>query len=513
MSTEQGWVGFRVEGSFITDFARNLLLEGNPDQAVSFLGDLSHDDGGGMSLDEKFAVLRGQKRLEGCNLLDLVDEPPETAAEWLDTVRSSLGILVRHKWRVWKVHSVFVYTPRYRHELSNIAHEIGRSATQAIFGTDDHLLNLLLRNQFGTDTGVVAVTVPVTDPCEITKSFIAGRHTVILTPLDSLMGLILDGVDIPPVEQADIRSCRRVKACHNMNGLTTYYDPAQEVPAVNHAVNEESALRLQADGELAFVQQADELLEDYEERVDMAVEARKMLNGVREKVLEANGPEMLTIKITSELSLLVPKVPFTAWSMRSKEGGPKWEPFSPPDMKQLNDNLTHTDWVVGATVVTPQGTRAMQVDDWIDGIPHYGVRGASRADKKLLEDACYAVSANIQYPGHPEDTFLPDHQHRAVALTGKGIVRGVARHLNPGDEVPPGTVVVLRDGRPEQAVLIDKGLACITPMGGAVSHLAQVSLERDRILVRVTDAREVIPDGEKVLVDATDGFVFVLRRW
>ena len=61
-------VGFSIDGKWLADFSRTRVEEGDYQHALRILDCLS-----GMSLDDKVAILKGEKDLDGVNELNLID--------------------------------------------------------------------------------------------------------------------------------------------------------------------------------------------------------------------------------------------------------------------------------------------------------------------------------------------------------------------------------------------------------------------------------------------------------
>ncbi len=93
-------VTFRISGEHITNVARNLVCEGDWESAFRMLT----DDIVGLGLENVYAILRGQKKLIGCNDVELVDDEP--TAEYLKQLDFLYGGVVRRGDEYWKPYAV-----------------------------------------------------------------------------------------------------------------------------------------------------------------------------------------------------------------------------------------------------------------------------------------------------------------------------------------------------------------------------------------------------------------------
>jgi hypothetical protein len=93
-------VTFRVSGEHITGVARDLVCEGDWESAFRMLT----DDIVGLGLENVYAILRGQKKLVGCNDIELVDDEP--TAEYLEQIDFLYGGVVRRGDEYWKPYAV-----------------------------------------------------------------------------------------------------------------------------------------------------------------------------------------------------------------------------------------------------------------------------------------------------------------------------------------------------------------------------------------------------------------------
>lgn len=89
MTTEM--ISFKVEGQFITDFARTRVIEGCWRHALSILDSIC-----GTDYELRMQILRCEKRFVGVNTFELVDEDPERdeVKKYLELLRYQYGELL-----------------------------------------------------------------------------------------------------------------------------------------------------------------------------------------------------------------------------------------------------------------------------------------------------------------------------------------------------------------------------------------------------------------------------------
>lgn len=189
----------------------------------------------------------------------------------------------------------------------------------------------------------------------------------------------------------------------------------------------------------------------------------------RKTILERNGGEMLDLTdVEGNVVATVPKRPFMAYALARTESKhlASWEPVCPQGLKLPGDSRAHTDWFVGMG-----GTLE-------DGYPYDSpLHRAATHTMFLVQEAVAGVSCSVLVPGPA--------------------VEGVV-----GQDV-----VVLPNLAPDHLPKLLTARAVITEQGGELAHLAQVALERSIPMVRMEDARTRFRPGMRVRVDATRGEV------
>jgi len=95
---------------------------------------------------------------------------------------------------------------------------------------------------------------------------------------------------------------------------------------------------------------------------------------------------------------------------------------------------------------------------------------------------------------------------------GKGLVEGRVHLASDADLSIPkekGFVLVCSQTNPSYLILLMKSSGVITETGGIVSHAAIISREIGiPCIVGAKDALSVLKEGQKVLLDASNGVVY-----
>ena len=174
----------------------------------------------------------------------------------------------------------------------------------------------------------------------------------------------------------------------------------------------------------------------------------------------------------------VPRAPFEIWALRRSRvsGLPNWNVVSPSSLKTCNDDRYHTDWMIGGGIPLEAAYR--------DGI---------------LSSAVYDEQFRIQR----------ERAHYSVnVLCGDGFARGKIWHAKP-DAIVYGAIAVIPHAGPEYEEVARASLAVITEKGGQLSHLSVVGLESGLKMVRISNALEIFPEGTEVVVNCSEGEIWV----
>ena len=94
-------LNFSIDGKWLADFSRTRVEEGDYQHALRILDCLE-----GMGLDDKIAILKGEKDLEGVNSLNLVEGSEELKAEVEKFYQYKYGSLLRFENRYYEPYMV-----------------------------------------------------------------------------------------------------------------------------------------------------------------------------------------------------------------------------------------------------------------------------------------------------------------------------------------------------------------------------------------------------------------------
>lgn len=212
----------------------------------------------------------------------------------------------------------------------------------------------------------------------------------------------------------------------------------------------------------------------------------KRIEHAREQIVkQANDTGWMDFRWGARM-LRVPKGAFECWSLRRtvnwKDATP-WKIMSGEEWKQMGDDPYHTDWMLGA---------GLDLDLW-------------RSDK-TLRDAAYDASFALQHEGRSGllGTIL-------VPLRVPVIASVV--HPKPNQswyvayDCQP-SVIVLPNLSPQYVNALLGASLVITEEGGALAHLSQLGREKGLPILRVQNARKLIPEGCTVRVDISGEIFF-----
>lgn len=225
------------------------------------------------------------------------------------------------------------------------------------------------------------------------------------------------------------------------------------------------------------------------ERLAFEVSEGQMEHARRQILAQANDSGWLDLPWKGQV-LKVPKGAFECWALRrtkDRERATPWKVMSGKDWKQVGDDPYHTDWMLGA---------GLEPNLW--------------HRDKTLQDAAYKLHFAIQ---HPDSAPLPDmfRANVLVALTQAVVGQVVypkagAAWYDGGDR----KVIVVPNLSPRYALALEGASLVISEAGGRLAHLSQVGMERGIPVLRLEDARQHLPEGTWVRVEAQSGEIEVV---
>lgn len=229
-------------------------------------------------------------------------------------------------------------------------------------------------------------------------------------------------------------------------------------------------------------EEADEVLRKAREDDDLRERAYKATLAVyRTKILAQAGDDLFEMTYKKH-TLKVPRAPFEHWALGRtalKPFAPPWEPVCPSGMKLQLDDPYHTDWMVGAGL-------DLYKDYHDDKLRKASYNASWEVQQKYSEWKCQVLVAGIGRSHY-----------------------GAIVHPKPGEPCEAGQVVVLPSLDPKYLEATLKAGAIITEQGGALAHLATVSLERGTPVVRVEGALKTYLPKMRVTVNTAEGTITI----
>lgn len=464
-------IPFRVTGEFITNFARDLVLEGKWDRALRNLMDTLH----GMTYDFAIKILSGESRLIGVNNdIELVDELQEEAAKyqkkvaWLyaGTIRLTDDICFRpyawvSNWGPADMHSAGSLQNSHRGAWNGYLKEV--YPWRSIFYADSRKNDVLMYLNLPYDGGRPGASVLWKKAPNVPPWFPIRQGT---SPNEAQKALN-EWLEHHKLEE---------RGHHQMFGD----DPSLwDRPRYEHPL--ERKTKAQRETEEAEQEEA----------------FKAQCAWIKEKVTEqakANGG-FFTLAVQRPegdprpLEYIIPRLPFVKWALRgeavhSVSLGNEWASVSPQGLKMAADSPIHTDWVVGA------------------GIPFDSLYGQNRdepLDKAAWEEA-HRITAQLT-------------NHDVVILAGQGmksVIEGRIIHPKPGDAVLDGQIAVIPTASPEYAKAVMTAAAVVAETGGALCHLATVTRESNGFLLLLPGAIKKLPEKTEVRINAKMNRLIIL---
>lgn len=521
MTAASGVCHFTISGAWLTEHVRERMLSDMEDSALALLVD--HLDG--MTYEIALAILRGQKRLIGVTGegegIELADEEPEVSHAWAETLTGRYGNRCELRCpdgssrRGW-FRPVAYITDFGPMDVSDSRVPVRNTRAGRVnfvrwgaqrlwhYAYEDEIALSPLEN-FGRypavarDELVGGPSGPPMEgpggglgfifaPCSTVPGWL--REIAAKTPTEALRAHLRDGGALEARGHSIWYPDEAARQSQTLQGMLAAAEeqtardprnpPTMRVEATRAAVNLRAAEAKRKAEEALRKAYADE---DRQVRTRGALLATYAAQ-VREAAGPIDGPGWFTMTIMpdcpAEFTVRVPLAPFQCWSLWRTAGQhlmPKYTPVCPSGLRLYGDDPYHSDWMLGA-------------------FPDRDVDHAYRDEE--IRAASYRAKAEVQ---HELLGFT------AAVLSGRGRVTGRVVHPEPGAEVPPGSIAVLPNARPEYESVVRSAAATIVPTGGELCHLAVVAGEVGRIILRVEDCLARYPVGAELTVDANEGRV------
>lgn len=439
---------FTIEGAFITETARDLVLSESSSAAWRFLKKSLLGDGVDGAIVE---ILEGRSKLSGDSTVGLRLEPETDAARkgYERQLRSIYAGRVRIN-GAW-------YRPR---------------AKVADFGPHDLPSDMDMDEmlRYGDDARHILAEFHARRVAFYARN---GERVVTLSKKDSYkleyqkVLLIFEPTSEPPFWRDELK---------------TPEDALEDFLQSGRRLGEECWRRTRED--LAHVDQDEDEDEDDTEEAPRLRETRedvllaidayrsidhlKYLKETREQILKQAGGDLFDLVVEGK-TLRVPRAPFLKWALSRtslEHLAPPWKAVSRSGMKLPLDVPNHTDWMIGA------GLDPHEVNAYTGPLHDASLDAASFFQEGLGGFEC-------------------------MVLVGGETVLGVA-----GKDI-----AVLPDLHPDRLEQVVTARAVITQAGGQLAHLAQVATERCIPIFRDPEALRRYPPGTRLRLEPEKGLI------
>lgn len=447
-------VAFSISGEFIAEHARGLVLCG-PGKWRSAL-EMLVEDLGGMTTDLALSILRGEKTLVGdsCeeNGIQLADADPTDPriTSYLHQLNYMFGGMWQYKDHVYRPYAR-VNTFGHLDFLYASSHEPDWDSNR----TSDVPFEVIVRRPMyyaRSQTDISTVSIEGVGPFYTIVDVDSDRVN------DRKYGAVLwERISDYPLWLSPHKKADDALAAFIESGKRFEQYEADE-PTGDSVTS--PAVKTKR------VPTLDELQAEEEER---EAEYQRALLTLRREIHEATAGDWLSIPIHKHDSfeqkeflynLQVPRAAFLKWTYDrcqiKPDNVPTWKTLSPLGMKMMNDDPTHSDWVVGAGL----DPRTFYQDDNVNS-------------------STYSMRMDIL-----RDTMNFDVE----VFSGEGSVYGHLKFLKPGETLEnKDQIGVVPNGSMDYDVALQHaakiGAAIIMAVGGRVCHAAVVARETGLRLV------------------------------
>ncbi len=309
MNNKSETVHFSIEGEFLTDFFRNICLEGNWSKAINLLQESLI----GFPMDLALKVLSGEMKLVGLN--NIYIEEDLDSEDYKKRINEMYGKNINVN-GTWYQPSMLIETIKRGEEFIADRARIYDPGFDTFIWHNNTLLTLNRVENYNP-------------PIWIEKSM--------RTNYMPEQFLFLDQIVINIENYKESQSELMVEICSSRVNLGT--------------------------GELEEFMYEDFVQYEIEKRKILADKikneiAAKNIEKYRKIIIEQANEKggFLTIKASrSEAEFNVPKIPFLMWCLKHGNSPyylsdllPEWDTVSPCNLKMLGDDPIHSDWVIGA---------------------------------------------------------------------------------------------------------------------------------------------------------------------
>lgn len=463
----------QIDGGWLTGIARDLMREGQHEKAAALL----HDGLEGIQWEDVYAILRGEARLVGTNTMDL---EPDKDPEHVEALQDVYGGRFRFQGEWWVPYKAVRYLGGY---------DARWSQKEGAYKPLHRLMGL-------------STATPRQESFARRISFYARPEDLIAECLPYL-GVLCRPSQAPPVwlgiEDAPGPSPKAIAAwavawaerfgrLGEAEPLDIPRSPAPTEPAEEDAVQDLERTRA---GARAAAQYAEE--DERSARLEAeALQVRKTV--LAESTMKVSLPYI--DRAGNSRTVHIPKEPLDQWALARLGLGhlaTPWNPVALDGFKMQGDSRYHSDWCCGATVEGKE-------DDPLHVLTDYADRFAGPSP---IQDAAHNYAFELA-------SNFRDYKAHILNVGKSGEGRVV--QPEPGERVPPGSVVVLPHlGVEFSEVALCEPLAIIAGKGGPLAHLAVVGREKHLTILRIPGAASTFLIGMRVTLNAGTGEVVILE--
>lgn len=212
------------------------------------------------------------------------------------------------------------------------------------------------------------------------------------------------------------------------------------------------------------------------------------LEAMKARVLEQTGDDFMELALDDGRVFQVPRLPFLHWALgnHGRHLLPEWKWVAPFGLKMMNDNVWHTDWMLGAgiNIWSWHGRGSLGIDE-----DSALVRGAWDRRYELQAEMLGFECAVLSGAGRVEGYVIHPEPNQGLNLKlGPDVY--VSHHKDV-------RVIVIPHAGPEYVQAAEeirvRGGAVITERGGAMAHLVNIGREQNMRIVRAEDAIKRYP--------------------
>jgi phosphohistidine swiveling domain-containing protein len=459
---------FKIDGEWLTEHSRNLVLEGRVDHAFKTLTDGLD----GFGYDHAVALLRGDTKLVGVNDLELEDDD---ATEYKSKLKWMYGgVFVTSSGKHFRPYAVVTswgakdivdnaspIPNRYGSEITNPQFKSARASflRDGRFYADDPQNDIVRHVNIRTGQMSKERNLPLGE-----------GEAVLCRQVDNFPYMLMNNCGMDAVNAA-IQELFVVGRTLDERGACDDDPP----PSVKTTLfDAESSLKAARNDEVR--------------RANVAAVLESMNNKTVEEyrkiILEQAAGDLFDLTFENRagesVTVSIPRAPFENWALwrtNATKLAKPWNKVSRSGMKMQGDDPYHTDWMIGA-----------------------GLDLNAMHDEENFASVAYEAMWNLQ---------SEKGRFKASILCGSKLVSGEVVFPKHGEAVQAHQIAVIPNAGPDYVAAAMSGAGVITEQGGAMAHLVTVSREKDVTIMRVEDARKLYPEGTIVTLNPSSGEVHV----